>query len=81
MTTRLKTLTRDQRQQPLRATIATPFGRVRIVWQSLHGQRCWFNLGPLEGKCLALPLIQHLERLIEQLRAKNKIRKTQNPQP
>ena len=65
--TRLQSLTLDRHQQPHRATIVTPYGRVRVAWQSLHGQRCWFSLGCLEGKRLAVPLIQRLERLFQEL--------------
>lgn len=61
MTTRLSSLIFDRHERPIRATIRTLHGTVRVVWRDVCGDRCWFTTGSTEAKKAALPAITRAE--------------------
>jgi hypothetical protein len=62
MKTRISTITFDRDEQPLRATIRTPLGLVKVEWRDVCGDRAWFTSGILDAKKLAVPAIERIER-------------------
>lgn len=67
MSHRLSSLTFDREERPLRATIRTPLGAVKVLWQDVCGDWCWFTAGTLEAKKLAAPVIHRIEQMLERL--------------
>lgn len=68
MPARISSLVFDRKEQPLRATIRTSLGTVKVSWQEVCGDRCWFtNGGSVEAKRLALPAIARIERMASRL--------------
>ena len=61
---RISSIVFDRQKRPLRATIRTPLGTVKVQWMDVHGDRCWFTSGVLDAKRLAVPSIQRIERLV-----------------
>jgi hypothetical protein len=43
----------DRNEHPLRATISTRLGTVKVRWQDVCGDRCWQTSGLLDAKKLA----------------------------
>ena len=62
---RISSIVFDRHEQPLRATIRTTAGTVKVVWMDLHGDRCWFTSGTLSAKKLVAPVIARIERMME----------------
>ena len=62
MKTRISTITFDKEEQPLRATIRTPLGTVKVEWRDVCGERAWFTSGVLDAKKLAASAIERIER-------------------
>ena len=54
----------DRNEQPLRATIRTRSGTVKVRWMDVAGDRCWQTSGILDAKRLAPPVIARIERMI-----------------
>jgi hypothetical protein len=65
--TRIHSLVFDHKERPLRATIYTSQGAVKIVWRNVCGDRCWFTSGTMEAKKLTLSAIERIERFTAQL--------------
>lgn len=61
---RISSIVFDRRELPRRATILTRLGAVKVVWQDVHGDRCWFTSGILDAKKLAVPAIARIERMV-----------------
>jgi hypothetical protein len=63
---RISSIVFDKQERPLRATIRTQAGTVKVEWQEVCGDRCWFTAGGnVAAKGLALPAIARIERMIE----------------
>ena len=67
MKTRIVSITFDRNELPVRATLRTRLGPVKVVWRDVCGDRCWFTSGVLDAKKLAVPAIEHIERMVSQL--------------
>jgi len=67
METHIVSITFDRKEQPLRATLHTRLGLVKVVWRNVCGDRCWFTSGILDEKKLAVPSIERIERMVSQL--------------
>jgi hypothetical protein len=63
MSPRISSLVFDKKERPRRATIITSLGTVKVQWVN----RCWFTTGGLDAKKLAVPVIERIERLIQNL--------------
>ena len=55
----------DRNEHPLRATIRTRLGTVKVRWMDVAGDRCWQTSGILDAKKLAAPAIVRIERMVE----------------
>ncbi len=55
----------DRNEHPLRATIRTRMGTVKVRWMDVSDDRCWLTSGILEAKKLAVPAIARIERMVE----------------
>ena len=55
----------DRNEQPLRATIRTRLGTVKVRWMDIAGDRCWQTSGILDVKKLAGPAVARIERMVE----------------
>ena len=45
MKTRIVSITFDRNELPVRATLRTRLGPVKVFWQDVCGDRCWFTSG------------------------------------
>jgi len=63
MKTRISTITFDKNERPLRSTICTRLGTVKVVWMDVAGDWCWMTSGILDAKKLAAPAIQRIEQM------------------
>lgn len=61
--TRISSIVFDKHELPLRGTILTRLGTVKVQWMEVHGDRCWFTSGVLDAKKLAAPAIERIERI------------------
>ena len=52
-------------ERPLRATVWTKFGMVKVVWKDVAGERCWFSSGTGDAKREAVPAIEHIGQMCE----------------
>jgi len=66
MKTRIVSITFDRDERPVRATLRTRLGPVKVAWRDVCGDRCWFNSGILDAKKLAVPAIERIERMVAQ---------------
>jgi len=66
MKTRIVSITFDRKERPVRATLRTRLGPVKVVWRDVCGDRCWFTSGILDAKKLAIPYIERIERMVAQ---------------
>ena len=57
----------DKCERPIRATILTPTGTVKVQWMDVAGDWCWLTSGTLEAKKLAVPAIERVEQTIQVL--------------
>ena len=64
---RISSVIFDKEEQPLRATIRTKQGTVKVEWTDVCGDLCWLTSGTLEAKKLAVSAIQRIERMVERL--------------
>ena len=64
---RIRSIHLNRWERPLRATIWTKYGIVKVVWQDLHGESCWFSSGRLEAKREAVPAIEHVEQMCQSM--------------
>jgi hypothetical protein len=65
--TRISSIVFDRHERPLRATIRTRLGTVRVEWREVCGDRCWMTTGVLDAKKLAVPAIERIERMADRL--------------
>ena len=61
---RISSIVFDRNEQPLRATIRTRLGTVKVRWVDVCGDRCWQTCGILDAKKLAAPAIAPIERMV-----------------
>jgi hypothetical protein len=54
----IKSITFNKSEQPVRATIHTKLGTVKVEWREVD--RCWFTSGPLEARKLAVTTIESI---------------------
>ena len=62
---RISSIVFDRNEQPLRATIRTRLGTVKVRWMDVAGDRCWQTSGILDAKKLAAAAIARLKRMVE----------------
>jgi hypothetical protein len=62
---RIKSITFDRKERPLKATIITRLGIVKVEWKDVCGDWCWFTSGTVDAKKLAVTAIEHIERMIQ----------------
>ena len=62
---RISSIVFDRHEQPLRATIRTAAGIVKVRWMDIAGDRCWQTSGILDAKKLAAPAVARIERMVE----------------
>ena len=62
---RIRTIHLDRWERPLRATIWTKHGIVRVEWKDVAGDRCWFSSGTGDAKQEAVPAIEHIEQMCQ----------------
>ena len=62
---RITSIVFDRNEQPLRATIRTRLGTVKVRWMDVAGDRCWQTSGILDAKKLAASAIARIERMVE----------------
>lgn len=67
MSPRISSLVFDKEERPRRATIITSLGTVKVQWTEVPGERSWFTSGGLDAKKLAVPVIERIERLTQNL--------------
>lgn len=67
MNARIVSIVFDKHEQPLRATIKTRLGSVKVEWRDVCGDRCWMTSGILDAKKLAVPAIERIERMVSRL--------------
>ena len=67
MTPRISSIVFDRNEQPLRATIRTKAGTVKVQWMDVAGDWCWMTSGILNAKKLAVPAIERIERMVARL--------------
>ena len=61
---RISSIVFDRHEQPLRATIRTRLGTVKVEWRDVCGDLCWFTSGNLDARKLVSPAIQRIERMV-----------------
>ncbi len=64
---RISSIVFDRNERPLRATIRTRLGTVKVVWRDVCGDRGWFTSGILDAKKLAAPTVARIERMVASL--------------
>ena len=64
MKTRIVSIAFDCNEQPVRATLVTRLGPVKVVWEDISGDHCWFTSGTLDAKKLAVTAIERIERMV-----------------
>ena len=64
---RISSIVFDRKERPLRATIRTRLGTVKVEWRDVGGDLCWMTSGVLRAKQLAVPAIERLERIVHGL--------------
>ena len=62
---RISSIVFDRQERPLRATIRTRLGTVKVVWTDVCGDLCWLTSGPLNAKKLVAPAVARIERMVE----------------
>jgi len=65
MKARLSSIVFDKQERPLRATIVTSTGTVKVGWSDVCGNWCWMTSGTLEAKKLVISTIQRIEKMIQ----------------
>lgn len=64
---RISSVVFDKHERPLRATIRTRLGTVKVEWRDVCGDLCWMTSGVLDAKKLAVPAIERIERMAHEL--------------
>ncbi len=64
---RISSIVFDRDERPIRATLRTRLGTVKVRWTDICGDWCWQASGVLDAKKLAASAIQRIERMIETL--------------
>ena len=64
---RISSIVFDRKERPLRATIRTRLGTVKVEWRDVCGDLCWMTSGVLDAKKLAVPSIELIERMVRGL--------------
>ena len=64
---RISSIVFDRQERPLRATIRTKLGTVKVEWRDVCGDLSWFTSGNFDAKKLVFPAIQRIERMVERL--------------
>ena len=64
---RISSIVFDRQERPIRATIRTKLGTVKVEWRDVCGDLSWFTSGHLDAKKLVFPAIQRIERMVERL--------------
>ena len=62
--TRISSIVFDKDERPLRATVRTRLGTVKVEWRDVCGDLCWFTSGNLDARKLAVPAIERIERMV-----------------
>ena len=61
---RITSIVFDRNEQPLRASIRTHLGAVKVRWLDVWGDRCWLTSGILDAKKLVAAAVARIERLV-----------------
>ena len=64
---RIRTIHLDRWERPLRATIWTKHGIVRVEWRDVAGDRCWLSRGTGDAKQEAVPAIERIEQMCQSM--------------
>ena len=62
---RIRSIHLNQYERPLRATVWTKYGMVKVAWKDVAGSRCWFSSGTGDAKREAVSAIEHIEQMCE----------------
>jgi len=62
---RIRSIHLNKWERPLKATVWTKYGMVKVVWKDVAGERCWFSSGTGHAKREAVPAIEHIEQMCE----------------
>jgi len=62
---RIRSIHMNRYERPLRATVWTKYGMVKVVWKDVAGERCWFSSGTGDAKREAVPAIEHICQMCE----------------
>jgi hypothetical protein len=62
---RIKSITFDRKERPLKATIVTRLGIVKVEWRDVCGDWCWMTSGILDAKKLAVLAIERIEHMVQ----------------
>jgi len=60
---RIRSIHFNRFEQPVRATVWTRFGWVRVKWKCVTGHRRWTAFGSPSSKWEAIPAIEHIEQI------------------
>ncbi len=61
----IRTIHFDRAHRPVRATISTQHGPVRVEWKDVASDWCWFSSGTGDAKLEAVRVIEHIEQMRE----------------
>ena len=61
---RITSIVFDRNEQPLRASIRTHLGTVKVRWLDVCGDRCWQTSGILDAKKLVAAAVARIERMV-----------------
>ena len=64
---RIRSIHLNRWEWPLRATVWTKFGIVKVVWKDAGEDRCWFASGTEAAKKKAVPAIEHIEQMCQSM--------------
>ena len=65
MSASIKSIRFNSQERPRNATLNTSDGTVRVEWQDVAGDRCWFSSGTGDAKREAVPAIERIEKMCE----------------
>ena len=60
---RIRSVRLNRWERPLRATVWTKYGMVKVVWRDVAGDQCWFASGTGDAEREAVPAIEHIEQM------------------
>ena len=64
---RIRSIHLNRWERPLRATVWTRFGIVKVVWKDVAENRCWFATGTEKAKQEAVAAIEHIEQMCQSM--------------